>query len=83
MFLNVQIMLPFIEIGLLYRGSQQWLSCIVVIRFTGGGNRSTRRKMFTEWSHKTSLTPLHKTSLGPPLFMEENIPSQEGERSCK
>jgi hypothetical protein len=44
MFLNVQIILPFIEIGLLYRGSQQWLSCIVVVRFTGGGNRSTGEK---------------------------------------
>jgi hypothetical protein len=36
LFLNVHIILPFIEISLLYRGSQQWLSCIVVVRFIGG-----------------------------------------------
>ena len=56
MFLNVQIILPFIEIGLVYRGSQQWLSCIVVVRFTGGGNRSTRRKNYQFLQVRSTLT---------------------------
>jgi hypothetical protein len=63
--------------------SEQFQSPIHLFTFVSTISKQHPEQMFfvlwyfTEWSHKTSLTPLHKTSLAPPLLWKRIYQARE------